>query len=94
MLLGVPDEEVVSEYLLTNDLLLPALEPMFDQFREAGGDPSVLVPVFGVDRAYLAAGLDEMTGRFGSIEGYFAEGLGLDVPTIAALRGAFTEAPL
>jgi protein-tyrosine phosphatase len=92
MLLGVPDEEVLAEYLLTNDLLLPALAPMFDQFREAGGDPAVLVPVFGVDPAYLAAGLEEMHGRFGSIEGYFADGLGLDARTIDALRGAFTEA--
>ena len=92
MLLGVPDEEVLAEYLLTNDLLLPALAPMFDQFREAGGDPAVLRPVFGVDPAYLAAGLDEMHDRFGSIEGYFSDGLGLDAPTIDALRRAFTEA--
>ena len=48
--------------------------------------------MFGVDPAYLAAGLDEMHDRFGSIEGYFSDGLGLDAPTIDALRGAFTEA--
>ncbi len=90
MLLGVPDEDVMAEYLITNDLLLPALQPVFDQFRDAGGDPGVLVPVFGVDPAYLAAGLDEMTGRFRSIEGYFSDGLGLDVPTIDALRQAFS----
>ena len=46
----------MAEYLITNDLLLPALQPVFDQFRDAGGDPAVLVPVFGVDPAYLAAG--------------------------------------
>ena len=93
LLLGVPDEVVMAEYLLTNDLLLPALEPVFDQFRDAGGDPAVLVGVFGVDREYLAAGLDEMTHRYASIQGYFSDGLGLDRPTIDALRGAFTEAP-
>jgi protein-tyrosine phosphatase len=91
LLLGVPDEVVMAEYLLTNDLLLPALEPVFDQFRDAGGDPAVLVGVFGVDRAYLAAGLDEMRHRYGSIEGYFSQGLSLDPPTIDSLRGAFTE---
>ena len=89
MLLGVPDEDVLAEYLITNDLLLPALRPMFDQFRDAGGDPAVLVPVFGVDPSYLAAALDEMVRRFGSIEGYFSAGLGLDAPTIDALRTAF-----
>jgi protein-tyrosine phosphatase len=91
LLLGVSDDDVLAEYLLTNDLLLPALEPMFDQFRAAGGDPAVLVPVFGVDRAYLAAGLDEMTSRFQSIEGYFSEGLGMEAHTIEALRRVFTE---
>ena len=91
MLLGVSAEDVMAEYLLTNDLLLPALQPMFDQFRDAGGDPTVLVPVFGVDPAYLAAGLDEMASRFGSIEGYFSHGLGLDAPTLDALRATFLE---
>ncbi len=90
-LLGVSDDDVLAEYLLTNDLLLPALEPMFDQFRAAGGDPAVLVPVFGVDHAYLAAGLDEMTSRFQSFEGYFSEGLGMPADTIEALREAFTD---
>ena len=91
MLLGVSAEDVMAEYLLTNDLLLPALQPMFDQFRDAGGDPTVLVPVFGVDPAYLAAGLDEMASRFGSIEGYFSHGLGLDAATLDALRATFLE---
>lgn len=91
LLLEVPDEQVMAEYLLTNDLLLPALQPMFDQFRDAGGDPTVLVPVFGVDPGYLAAGLDEMASRFGSIEGYFSHGLALDAPTLDALRATFLE---
>ena len=49
------------------------------------------MPVLGVDRRYLDAGLDEMTGRFGSVEGYFAEGLGIDAAGQAALREAFVE---
>lgn len=90
LLLGVSDEDVMAEYLLTNDLLLPALQPMFEQFAAAGGDPAVLVPVFGVDPAYLAAALDEMNSRFGSIEDYFSTGLGLDSRTIDVLRQGFT----
>jgi protein-tyrosine phosphatase len=90
MLVEVSEDDVMAEYLVTNDLLLPALTPVFDQFRDAGGDPSVLVPVFGVDQEYLTAGLDEMTRRFGSIEGYFSTGLRLDVRTIDRLRQVFT----
>ncbi len=93
MLLGVSDEDVMAEYLLTNDLLLPALAPMFDQFRAGGGDPEVLVPVFGVEPAYLNVALETMSGQYGSIEGYFNDGLGLDDQTLDVLRTALTEFP-
>jgi protein-tyrosine phosphatase len=36
MLLGVPDDLVIEEYLLTNTELLPAEKPVFDRFQEQG----------------------------------------------------------
>ncbi len=91
MLLGVPDEVVMQEYLLTNELLLPALKPVFDRFESMGGDPELLMPVLGVRREYLETALDEMRLRFGTIEGYFTDGLGLDAGVIQALRDALIE---
>jgi protein-tyrosine phosphatase len=91
MLLGVSDEDVMREYLLTNDELLPALKPMFDGFEAAGGDPELLLPVFGVRKEYLQTALEEMRKNFGTIEGYFTEGLGLDADVIQALRDSFIE---
>ena len=91
MLLGVPDEVVMHEYLLTNEQLLPALKPVFDRFELIGGDPELLLPVFGVRKEYLEAALDEMRRRFGTIEGYFTDGLGLDANVLQALRVAFIE---
>jgi len=91
MLLGVPDEAVMQEYLLTNEQLLPALKPVFDRFEAMGGDPELLLPVFGVRQEYLEAALDEMRSRFGTVEGYFTEGLGLDAEVLQALRDAFIE---
>jgi len=91
MLLGVPDEVVMQEYLLTNEQLLPALKPVFDRFEAIGGDPELLMPVFGVREEYLEAALDEMRKQFGTIEGYFTEGLGLDTGVLQALRAAFIE---
>lgn len=41
--------------------------------------------------AYLEAALGEVDRQFGSLEGYFAEGLGLDGPTRAALRALLVE---
>ena len=54
-------------------------------------DPGILLPVIGVEQAYLAAALDEMHARFGTIEGYFTDGLGLGSDVQAALRDALTE---
>jgi protein-tyrosine phosphatase len=91
MLLGVRDDLVMEEYLLTNTELLPALQPVVDQFQAQGGEPELLMPVLGVQLEYLEASLDETRTRFGAIEAYFAEGLGIDAATQQALRTVFVE---
>jgi protein-tyrosine phosphatase len=91
-LLGVPDDLVMKEYMLTNTELLPALKPAFDAFAAAGGDPELLRPVFGVDPTYLQAALDEMRKRFGTVEEYFSEGLRIDAEAQKALRATFVQA--
>ena len=91
MLLGVSEADVLREYLLTNEQLVPALQPILDQFAANGGDPGVLLPVIGVEQAYLAAALDEMHTRFGTIEGYFADGLGLGADVQGALRDSLIQ---
>jgi protein-tyrosine phosphatase len=91
MLLGASDEDVLADYLLTNDQLLPALQPLIDKFASIGGDPALLGPVLGVRKEYLHAALDEMQQRFTGIEGYFSTGLGLDTATIDTLRATFTQ---
>ena len=88
LLLGASEDDVLADYELTNRDLLPALGPVFDRFRAAGGDPELLRPVLGVDRRYLEAALDEMNTRFGSIQGYFSDGLGIDADSQDTLREA------
>ena len=90
LLLGVSEKDVFREYLLTNDQLLPQLQPIFDQFAEAGGDPDLLVPVLGVRREYLQVAIDEMTTLYGTIENYFTQGLGLGPDVQDVLRRTFT----
>jgi protein-tyrosine phosphatase len=89
MLLGVADDLVMEEYLLTNTQLLPAEAAVFEEFRAQGGDPELLRPVFGVAPEYLEAALDEMRRRFGAIEGYFTEGLGIGGDLQQTLREVF-----
>jgi protein-tyrosine phosphatase len=91
MLLGVSDEHVMKEYLLTNDELLPAEQPAIDRFKAMGGDPDLILPCIAVAPEYLEAALDEMHKRFGTIEGYFSEALGIDEGAQQKLRDIFTD---
>lgn len=91
LLLGVSEEDVLYDYELTNRELLPALKPVFEHFRAAGGDPELLYPVLGVDPEYLGIALGEMKQRFGSVEGYFADGLGIDEKGQQTLRDRLAE---
>ena len=88
-LLGVSEADVRADYMITNRDLLPALQPYFDRFAAAGGDAALLTPVLGVESRYLDAALDELRSRFGTIENYFAQGLGIDADGQRTLRAIF-----
>jgi protein-tyrosine phosphatase len=47
--------------------------------------------VIGVQPSYLDVALDEMQKRFGTIEEYFADGLGLDAATVEQLRSSYIQ---
>ena len=85
-LLGVAKDDVYHDYLLTNERLIPSLKPVFDGFAKAGGDPQLLVPVLGVDAAYLDAAFAEVDEKHGGIEQYFVETLGLGADALSAMR--------
>jgi len=92
MLLGASDEDVLADYLLTNESLVPALQPMVDKFASIGGDPELLKPVVGVQREFLEAAQNEMDSQYGDIETYFTKGLGLSAQTIDTLRSELVVA--
>jgi hypothetical protein len=66
--------------------IIPKYQDAIDTFVEAGGDPSIPVAILGVQESYLNAAFDEMETQYGSIENYFAEGLGIDAAGQQALR--------
>ncbi len=86
MFAGADQDAVFDDYLRTNDMLLPAFETMFSRFAERGGDPEILIPILGVRREYLETAIDEALTRYGTIDDYFASGLGLDDEQLQALR--------
>jgi len=92
LLLGVSEDDVMHEYLLTNEELMPVMQTVLDKFAAAGGDPKLLLPVVGVEADYLDAALDEMRSEFGTIENYFAGALDIDAASQQTLRSVFVEA--
>jgi protein-tyrosine phosphatase len=90
-LLGVPRETVFDDYLRTNDYLLPYYAKHIDAFAAAGGDRAILTAILGVKREYLEASFDEMQQRYGTIERYFAEALGIDSAAQAVMRSLYLE---
>lgn len=90
-LLGAPRETVTADYLRSNDYLLPAYRENIDGFVEAGGERSIVIALIGVREEYLDAAFDEMETRYGTIENYFAEALGIDASGQKALRNLYLE---
>jgi len=87
--LGVPEETVFEDFLLTNHYTAQKIERMlwtirvFSLFRV---DPEQVRPVLGVERGYLAAAFDEIEKQYGSFDAYRRDALGLDDAETAAFR--------
>jgi len=92
-LLGVPDEQVREDYLLTNTELLPMVQPWIDQFAAGGGDPQLLMPILGVQESYLEAAFAQMEESFGGVEDYFLTGLGLSPAQLQDVRTRLVSEP-
>lgn len=86
LLLGVEEEAVVEDFLLSDPLALRAFQPLLEAFAAAGGNPQALHPVLGVRASYLHAGLERLRELHGTVEAWFADGLGLGDDVQAQLR--------
>ena len=88
-LLGAPKETVMEDYLRSNDYILPLYAKEIDALVAGGGQPSIPQAIFGVKVEYLVASFDEMQTKYGTIENYFSEALGIDITAQQALRDLF-----
>jgi protein-tyrosine phosphatase len=88
-LLGVPADQVYGDFLRSNDYILPAYQPLIDSFTESGGEREIAEAIIGVKPEYLHASFDEMETKYGPIEAYFADGLGIDAAGQQQLRDRF-----
>lgn len=85
---GVDVEDVLTDYLTTNDQLLPSLAELLDAVGEQGVDPELLLPVIGVRQEYLATAL-ERVGDLGGMVAYLAS-VGVTDEVLELLRDRLT----
>ncbi|RZL77646.1 MAG: tyrosine-protein phosphatase [Rhodococcus sp. (in: high G+C Gram-positive bacteria)] len=86
---GVSQDTIFDDYLLTNDYTAASMKVTYDQIAASRGEAVARIyqPLLGVDRSYLEAGLGRLTERYGTVDRYLTEGLGLSPATIDRLRG-------
>jgi protein-tyrosine phosphatase len=88
-LLGVPRAAVVADYLRSNEHTEAQNGRLIDRLVASGLDRPHAVALFSVKAEWLDAAFDEMARRYGNIEGYFSDGLGIEPATRAALKTTF-----
>lgn len=91
LLLGVAEVDVMADYLLSARYVEPMLRQFGAAYAARGGDPELIVTLFGTVPEYLEAALDEVRRRYGDMPGYFADGLGIVAATQDAIREALLE---
>jgi protein-tyrosine phosphatase len=83
--LGVPEKVIGEDYLLTNRFYRrdPAASPdLPDEIRQAIGS---------VQTSFLAAGFETINERYGDLEGYFRDGLGLGTRERSELKKRYLQ---
>jgi protein-tyrosine phosphatase len=83
--LGVPDDVITEDYLLTNRFYrrdASASSDLPDEVRQVLGT---------VETSFLAAAYDAIRADYGDLEGYFGDGLGVGVRERATLQARYLE---
>ena len=92
--LGVSKDEVMEDFLLTNQVLASHIEATVNKIQSHSAepvDPDVLRQVIGVTPNSLESAFDAMEAQYGSIQLYIEQGLGIDKQTQAKLRDLLLE---
>jgi len=84
---GVSDDDVMEDYLLTNTAVdlaarAPEVAATIEQHFGRKASPAAVQAFLGVEADYLRAAFDEIKARYGSLDAYLEQALGVD----AAMR--------
>ena len=95
-ILGVPDDNIIREYLETNTYLTEDLARVtaYAKMKTGSDDPRIALSMgrlYGTDSLYLKAFLDAADRRFGSFDGFVHDGLGLSDSDIELLKRKYLD---
>lgn len=88
---GVDRADIVADYALTGPRIAPLVERLLARTRDNGGDPVAHARFLRCDADTMAATLNHIDRRHGSVPGYLAD-IGMDRAGIDALRGRLLDA--
>jgi len=92
--LGVPEEQVMTDFLLSNEYLEAKIKADIETIRahsESEIDEDVLRQVLGVTPRSLAGAIEAMESSYGTIDDFIEQGLGIDAATRARLQDLLLE---
>ncbi|MGO3743029.1 tyrosine-protein phosphatase [Kerstersia sp.] len=77
---GVSQEDVMHDYLLTNQRMTAFIEQNYAAVAAQHGKAAAeaILPALSVRESFLQTGLDQLQQDFGSVQHYLGRGLGLD----------------
>jgi protein-tyrosine phosphatase len=87
---GVSREDILDDYLISNEHLVPLMQRMSNGFAAKGIDPEPILANLHLREAYLVVLLDMLDAHFGGIDGYL-EWIGISRAEVAALRAHFVD---
>lgn len=85
---GVDSDIINADYLLTDEYSVESRKATLDAVLTVSGSTRApaLEPAFRSDLAYLRIAFDEATKKYGDMDRYLSQGLGLTPATISKLR--------
>jgi protein-tyrosine phosphatase len=94
--LGVPEDRIIDDYLLTNEYLpvdreIQRLSSEFSDHTGSAVSEEVLRPLLEVRPEYIAACFEEIKKRYESREHFFQAALDLDDAKLAILRERYLD---
>lgn len=92
LLLGVPEETIFEEYLLTNDAVANNVPKWYTDLTQVIGELPQLKMLVGVSKELLQASLNAILEQYGSYEQYFEKEYGITQADIEKVRAYYVEA--